>query len=166
MEPTSRFSRVSAWPGSKPSRTYARSALRSWPIAAAARDALADDVADDQHQFVVGGADDVVPVTADLDVGAAGQVAAGHHGAGQLRQRTRQQAVLQGGGDPVLGLVELGVLQPHADQAGQLGQRGLLGAVVLALPDPQLPELLAGGAASAAAPSDGSAAASPPPSAS
>ncbi|MEV4692002.1 hypothetical protein AB0K27_12900, partial [Micromonospora echinospora] len=31
-----------------------------------------------------------------------------HHRAGQLRQRTRQQAVLERGGDVVLGLVELG----------------------------------------------------------
>ena len=47
-------------------RPMPRSRLRSWPIAAAAADVVADDVADDDDRGAVGLQEGVVPVAADL----------------------------------------------------------------------------------------------------
>ena len=62
-------------------------------------EAVADDVADRDPGVAVAQRDHVVPVAADLGVGAAGDVAGRDPEAGQLRQALGQQAALQRLGD-------------------------------------------------------------------
>ena len=62
-------------------------------------EAVADDVADRDPGVAVAQRDHVVPVAADLGVGAAGDVAGGDPEAGQLGQPLGQQAALQRLGD-------------------------------------------------------------------
>ena len=51
-----------------PAPASARTALRSWPIALAAREAAADDVADHDPDPAAREQERVVPVAADLEV--------------------------------------------------------------------------------------------------
>ena len=60
---------------------------------------MADDVADRDPGLAVTKRDHVVPVAADLGVGAAGDVASRHRQAGKLGQALGQQAALERLGD-------------------------------------------------------------------
>ena len=105
--------RLPAVPGVGPER------IAQLPHERSSGDSLADDVAHGQTDGPVGEGDDVVPVSADVDPGAAGEVAGRHVHARDQRQAIGQQAVLEHPGRRLLGGEHLGVLRRGGDPAGQ-----------------------------------------------
>jgi hypothetical protein len=67
-------------------------------------DPAADDVADHQPGLAVAQRDHVVPVAADLGLGAAGEIAGAEAHARNVREALAQQAVLERGRDRALDL--------------------------------------------------------------
>ena len=111
MRAANRSSRSSAAAGPCPSSRYAASALRSWPMTAAARGPVPDDVADGERDAVVVDRDEVVPVAARLGVGVAREVPGRRGQPGQQRQLAGEQAALQDVGHLVLDGVQPGPVQ-------------------------------------------------------
>ncbi len=97
-------------------------------VSAAADGAVAGDVAD-REEVVLAGLPRVVEVAAHLGALAGRPVARDDLGAGRLRQRARQEALLQGVGDVVLDAVEARVVDREGRAPREvLGDRELLPA--------------------------------------
>ncbi len=93
--------------------------VRSWPMIAAALDAVAGHVADHQCHLAVVERDDVEPVAADLRGPAGRLVAVGDVEACHLRDVAGQQAALQGHRRVVLAGVQPGVVDVHRRPRGR-----------------------------------------------
>ncbi|GAA3030482.1 hypothetical protein GCM10020229_47390 [Kitasatospora albolonga] len=129
---------VSTSPGEASVPTNARTALRSWPIVAAAPDAVPLDVPDHQRDAAAA-RDRVVPVPADLHPPGARQVARRHRQARDPRQPVRQQRLLQAPGQRELGVVQPRPVQGLGDQPAQCRQhRALLAADTLGRSKPRM----------------------------
>ena len=82
------------------------------------------DVADDQGEAAAGQRDHVVPVAADLEAAAGGDVAGGDVHAGDLRTERGQHDALQSVGQLPLGLGRAGPGQGLGEHPGHGGQDG------------------------------------------
>ena len=102
----------SAWAGPSATREAALRALRSWPMTPAARQAVADDVADGDGDAVAGQVDQVVPVAAHVQ-GADGGPVAHRRPVVADRAAGGQHRLLQGEGD--LAFAGVGLAQAFVD---------------------------------------------------